>query len=214
MLNREIFSIRFKSLRNTHDLSTAHIANLLSLKSKGSIGDFESQRSIPSSDILTDITNLFGVSLDWLTGYSDRPYRNEILLYLEKNHIDRILATQTKPIPDFALAYIKVNPTYLNPDKREQYFSLPIRANIIFFLNKFKLTTERFITFNKPLQTAWSDFDEFKTHALPSLLDGYQFFKQAKNDNIKQLEELFILLEKLLITREISTPIFDISIKK
>lgn len=76
MINREIFSYRLKQLRTEKDLSMQALAEIVGLKNKGSIGQFESCRHIPSADILVALADFFDVSLDYLVGRSDKPERN------------------------------------------------------------------------------------------------------------------------------------------
>lgn len=73
MLNRLIFSNRLKKLRTEKSLSCSQLATLLNFKSKGSIGDLEAGKSLPSADKLYLIAEFFGVSIDYLTGRTDDP---------------------------------------------------------------------------------------------------------------------------------------------
>lgn len=215
MLNQKKFSQNLKLLRDTHKISNAVLSDLLKLKSRTSISDFEANRTLPSMTVLSDMADLFAVSLDWLTGRGKvSPYNNLILLSLEEEHLKRVIASQNNKLPDFALQYIKANPDYsLYPEKREKFFSLPVRANIVYILSCLRFETDRFHALEEPFnpKRAWDSFDSFKTHALPLILSGYQYIKAARRDNKKRTSELFEMLEKLVVTREITEPIFDIT---
>lgn len=72
MINREIFSNRLKQLRKEKNLSMQSLAQIVGLKSKGSIGQFETGLNVPSADILVALADYFGVSIDYLVGRSDK----------------------------------------------------------------------------------------------------------------------------------------------
>ncbi|AKX95665.1 transcriptional regulator [Moorella thermoacetica] len=75
MLNKKIFALRLKFLREQHNLSTQKLADALGLKSKGAITQFEKGIISPSVDTLISIADFFDVSLDYLVGRSDDPRR-------------------------------------------------------------------------------------------------------------------------------------------
>lgn len=114
MFSRSFFSTRLKLLRKSYFLTNNCLAFLLNLKNEASIRDYEAQRTVPSVDVLSDIANLFGVSIDWLTGRSNVPYTDEILLSLEEYNL------------------LPTVENYETPSKRSKLYSLPVRANIIF----------------------------------------------------------------------------------
>lgn len=94
---RIIFANRLKCLRIAHGLSTSQLAILLNFKSKGSIGNLESGRSMPLFNNLLCIANLFAVSLDWLTNRGEGgPYHNFILLSMEEKYLRRIKDTKNR----------------------------------------------------------------------------------------------------------------------
>lgn len=206
MFNNEIFANRIKSLRICHDLSVSQLAELLSLKSKGSISAFESQRGFPSYETLVYIADLFAVSLDWLTGRSDTPYVHEILLKQESH----ILKIGDHPsiinYPELGYFYraiweINKNPKYSDPQTRD-YFPLAVRANILFSLTVLnyaskKLYLDKYNSQMTPLEQIISD-----------LLN-------SKNKTSKQFGILCYTCLDTLTTymneRHFSNPIFDIS---
>lgn len=77
MINREIFSDRLKQLRKEKNLSMQELAQIVGLKSKGSIGQFETGLNVPSADILVALADYFDVSLDYLVGRTDKPEINK-----------------------------------------------------------------------------------------------------------------------------------------
>ncbi|WP_110954727.1 helix-turn-helix domain-containing protein [Anaerosinus massiliensis] len=125
MFNRYFFSYRLNLSKVTHNLTNTRLAALLGLKSRTSINDFESQRSLPSADILYDLSDLFGISIDWLTGRIDDPYNNEMLLKLEEQHLQNFLSKKAIFIPT----------NYQDPSTRINLYSLEVRANIVFLFS-------------------------------------------------------------------------------
>lgn len=77
MINREIFSDRLKQLRKEKNLSMQSLAQIVGLKSKGSIGQFETGLNVPSADILVALADYFDVSLDYLVGRTNKPEINK-----------------------------------------------------------------------------------------------------------------------------------------
>ncbi|WP_196600383.1 helix-turn-helix domain-containing protein [Pectinatus frisingensis] len=140
MYFREKFSERLTKLRLVHQIPTAILADILELKSRTSINDFESQRTNPSVDVLLKISKLFGVSLDWLSGYSNTPYINELLISYEEEFIDTndLHHPNITKHPDidhlFRAIAFDTTGKYLFPEDRIKFFSLPSRANILFSL--------------------------------------------------------------------------------
>jgi len=187
MFKRNIFSTRFKTLRTAHLLSMHQLADLLGLKSSGSVSNFETQKMIPSSDVLLTIADLFAISIDWLVGRSNIPYSHETILELEEQHLQRLALEIDKDenLRDFGYNYVEKNSIYLNPDMRFKNFSLPVRANIIFLLSWCQIETAFFI------------------------LESSESTATRRKIAMKHFDEL----GKLLTTREITTPIFDIYYK-
>jgi transcriptional regulator with XRE-family HTH domain len=63
---------RLKDLRVRHGYSRDKLANLLDI-GEASIPRYESNSSLPSSEVLTKIAVLFGVTSDYLLGLTDDP---------------------------------------------------------------------------------------------------------------------------------------------
>ena len=66
MIEFDIFVNNFKILRYNHQLSSADLVYILSLKSRSSVTNIESKRALPSLEFLVKISNLFAVKIDWL----------------------------------------------------------------------------------------------------------------------------------------------------
>lgn len=77
---KKIIGDRIKYLRTHNGYTQEGLANILGLKGKSSIANYESGNISPSDSVKIQICNLFGCSLDYLMGYSD--FRsNKHLLY-------------------------------------------------------------------------------------------------------------------------------------
>jgi transcriptional regulator with XRE-family HTH domain len=74
MLDRNIFSERFKTVRLEKKLTMVDIANSLGI-SKQSVHEWQTKRSAPSADKLVELADYFDVSIDYLVGRSDVPER-------------------------------------------------------------------------------------------------------------------------------------------
>ena len=83
-IDKSFIAKRVRMLRTDYTLTTTELAILLGFKRKTSITAIEVGRSVPSYDVLMYIVQLFGVSMDWLMGYSDIQYDEEVLLNVEK----------------------------------------------------------------------------------------------------------------------------------
>lgn len=145
MIKRKHFSERLIQLRQSHEISRPILANILNLKSRSSINHLEAQNIKPSVDVLLSISKLFGVSLDWLSGYSNTPYVAEVLLSYEEEFINEtgLRHPDIRKHADINYLYqvLVFSSTatfdYLGAN-RDKHFSLPVRANILFSLNVIK----------------------------------------------------------------------------
>ncbi len=73
MFPKKIFAERLKKLRTDHNVSMQTLAEELKLKNKGTIGQFETEKTAPSSETLIRVADYFNVSLDYLVGRSNNP---------------------------------------------------------------------------------------------------------------------------------------------
>lgn len=128
-----IFSDRFKQLRVTYDLSLADIALFLNLNSNVVPSKWELQKNWPSTEALISISRLFGVSTDWLLGNTDQPYNEALLETIEDELIHSVVYFGNSHQSIFnQTGFPEV---YYNPNLRKINYSMPVRANIIFFMN-------------------------------------------------------------------------------
>ena len=70
------FNKKIRMLRQLYDLTLKEEAELLGLKSGGNITAMESGKTKPSYETMVKIQALYGISIDWIMGYSDIPYNS------------------------------------------------------------------------------------------------------------------------------------------
>jgi Predicted transcriptional regulators len=75
MFPQKIFAERLKQLRTDRKVSMQKLAEEIGLKNKGTIGQFETEITVPAADTLINLADYFNVSLDYLVGRSNDPTR-------------------------------------------------------------------------------------------------------------------------------------------
>lgn len=97
------FSQKIRMLRQLYCLTLKEEAELLGLKSGGNITAMESGKTKPSYDTMVKIQALYGISIDWIMGFSDIPYNSitiEIALVQIKKKVIKMIKEGTI-YPDF-----------------------------------------------------------------------------------------------------------------
>lgn len=122
------FSNKLKLLRETYCLSTTELAHALGFKYNSTISEFERGKNTPSFATLINLTNFFGVTIDWLVGRSKVLYMPMTIKASEN-----MFELKDKNI-------IRNFPEYANPTERVRYYSLSVRASIavLIRLSKFQ----------------------------------------------------------------------------
>ena len=128
------FAERFKYLRNKYNLSIKNLTILLELKSTSSIFNWEHCVSLPSMDVLNAIINLFGISSDWLYGYSNEQYNKKLIAMKETELLSYL---KLLPLPTSLISAYK--------DKREEVLNWEERANIIFLIQAVKKDADKYL---------------------------------------------------------------------
>lgn len=202
---RQSFSKNFKFLRLSHQLSGKAISDMLGIKGSGHIAMWETQKNIPSLELLNQIIILFAVSSDWLLGYTDKPYNEKVIVTVEEmffnlsfnsNGKETPLLTKTSWIPN----------EYWEPELRSKTYSLPVRANIIFLLNNYLSSKidqleeqEKLDASSQLVRKIMNRKNELKNKTL------------AEKRKKEQLDLYFKQLQELLAAKESAKPIFDIT---
>ncbi|MBE6100867.1 MAG: helix-turn-helix transcriptional regulator [Selenomonas ruminantium] len=134
------------SLREKYNISRALLAEMLHLKSYTSISDFESGRTIPSLPVFLALSDLFGVSMDWLAGRSNVQYSSETLIPLENKLLKEAKTLANTPKDSVPMGFTRLcvlttignSSIYTDPYTRNRAFSLPERADIVLCMQVMK----------------------------------------------------------------------------
>lgn len=126
------FNKKIRMLRQLYDLTLKEEAELLSLKSGGNITAMESGKTKPSYETMVKIQALYGISIDWIMGYSDIPY-NSITIEIALEQIRKKVIKMIKEgtiYPDFI---VTLEDYYHSIDKLtiENQFNLILLQNYI-----------------------------------------------------------------------------------
>lgn len=89
------FSNRLISLRKEHGLTQEELAKIIK-KTRSSVSGYETEGKEPDLETVCLMANYFGVSTDYLLGYSDRPSHTEDVFYNDtvnfKKHFENLPA--------------------------------------------------------------------------------------------------------------------------
>ena len=202
MLNRSIFSKRFKLIRACYKFTFVEFSNIFKIVSKTTVNSWEKETNIPSADVLADLSTFFGISMDWFAGFSSIPYTQESIENAESNVLKNIAEV------DHANLFFKICPKeYLNHIERNTLYSLSIRANIIVLLHCW------YIPFCETYYLKQAD-DKSSNSSLVSEESGDDFYKpmlvfMPLLSTGKKFDEHYQNFFALLY-RKITTPIYDI----
>ena len=182
MLFHNNFTKNIKLLRSSHYISMNDLATMLDFKNKGTIGQMETGKALPSYEKLVDISNLFAVSLDWLVGRTTEPYSEEIISHLEDSLMDTKLSSESE--------FGANTPIYYSDyEQRKINYSLSERANIVFLLQYLKMLTEQ----NPSLLTA----SPKEASQLNNFISSISFFRAKR---FKDTEERYLFVLRGLST--------------
>ena len=202
------FSQRILLTRNAYFLSINDLSQMLEIKSKSNIYNWEKQRSFPSLDMFNKIIALFSISADWLLGYTDDPYNKNVIFSVENRLFAETIENNGVNIP--ILHKVPWIPEeYWNAELRGKTYSLPVRTNIAFLLRIYISHQKAMLEeqFKKEASPHWKNKIIDTANELLSQTLDYQI-KQ------KQLDLYYKQLRELLAAKESAKPIFDIQAQK
>lgn len=197
MFNRTIFSKRIKLIRKAYKFTIIEFSSYFKIVSKTSIGFWEKENSIPSADVLADLSTFLGISMDWFAGFSSIPYTKESIENAERNVFNKIEEI------DKGRVFLYLFPKeYISCEQREKLYSLPVRANIIMLLHcvyipyyeKYKTTKDE-IQHNTDINILAEDFKQY-------------YFTYKYKLTVKEktyVENLFLLLNRI-----VTIPVYNI----
>lgn len=137
------FSTKLKALRNAYGISFRETATILNISARSVVFEWENKKKFPSGENLNMISTVFGVPIDWLLGHTETLYFNDSITWTEKHlHIPHEnISPGTSQDLLWNLYLHEHYPEYANPQKRIQYYSLPVRANIAVLMYQVRLTS-------------------------------------------------------------------------
>lgn len=192
-------------MRLAYVLSTKNLAQFLGIKSGSNITFWETGKQKPSLEALELFCFSFGISVDWLMGYSYSPYNDEFLTLAE----EELLSIPNPFNPSLLyLPHLKWIPNeYLDANLRKATYSFPVRANIIFLLHNYLSTSLEAIKTQEQL------LGENRSTILDQFTRYYKMIKQAKTAQqaIKQHNLYIQSLHKLLEQKSNAAVLFDIT---
>lgn len=209
MLFYPFLSKRVNTIRNAHLLSHNDLAQVLNIKSKGNIYSWETQRSVPSIDVFNDIITLFGISSDWLLGYTNEPYNEKVL-----SSIETYILSQEFEFNGQNFKCLSSQPwipkEYFDNELRSKTYSLPVRANLIFLFNNYLAYQQAAL---HDTEFAQKSFIHAKCVELQRF---YRILSDPSTYAKKQKQRDFYIksLQDLLAAKESAKPIFDIQAQK
>ena len=137
-----IFGENLKNLRNSYQLSQVKLSRCLFLKSHNGVARWETGRSGPTVEKLTEIADFFAVSTDWLLGRSSVMYTDDMVSLAEEKVLDFLYQVPKNNNAEifyegylgyFLKQLIETLPhlPYGDSVKRKKEYNLEVRANLV-----------------------------------------------------------------------------------
>lgn len=202
MYDKKEFAKNLKNIREDNDVSKTDLAEILGLKSSSVISDYESGRISPSIEILYNISNLFGITTDWLIGRPDAVFSKNLIESLEEKIIN--LEHKIKQKDDDSLIYFKafglipvifINLGRCYEDSRKVY-GLKQRAKIIFIVNYWMNIAEKTLK-NESIDDKYKEW-------FSDLCEGMFLCKNWEDEEMK-----YLLAVCDILTENIKTKILE-----
>ena len=188
----------FIALRTAHQLSVNKLALLLGFKWASSAANIEKGKTMITTDTLITLSNLFGVSIDWILGRSSLPYTEESVAFAENLIIKKLKDADKRNeyFPEVSeYLYFK------SDDDRKKNYSLAVRANILFLLNIYELP-------NLVHRNTYFDMLEDPNYSKEEIS---KFAKKKPTFNFITANSGILCLElSFLLSRKQTEPIFNI----
>ncbi len=134
MKNFKKFAINLKTLRESHNLSMSELAELLFIRTSAGVNEFEAGRSKPTLETAINISTLFGISLEWLTGLADEPYTKNSITAANVAKAERINTIDPDDNIESIITLLSKD-LGLQPQIRTTEPSLAMQGNYIFLIN-------------------------------------------------------------------------------
>ena len=209
-----IFGDHLRKLRNSYGLSQVELSRLLSLKSHNGVARWETGRSGPTVEKLTEIANFFAVSTDWLLGRSTVLYsadvvktaEEKVIEALQRVHKNENSAIFYKGYIGYFLKHITEQLPYLpygDEERRNNEYTLEVRANIVV------LAQIIFISYIKGIEASIHAFNESRNKDKDSKVPEALFLPMTMQQ-IDKYGELMNEIGSLFFQKRI-TPIYRVT---
>ncbi len=144
MLQKTKFATRLKLIRKSHSLTHLQLSRICVIDnqpaiSQSTLSTWENGKKIGGSEAIILLSNIFGISADWLLGRIEYPYSSHVFKILEPKEFPISIEHNGKNVP---LKYVDFPEEYLDPCKREKEYDDEVRANIIYLLYLIKYEAE------------------------------------------------------------------------
>ncbi|MEN6621129.1 MAG: helix-turn-helix transcriptional regulator [Smithella sp.] len=130
MFDNHFFGQHVRQLRQSIGLSLQDVADFIGTQ-KSSLANIERGDKSPSINMMLNLANYFGVSLDYLTGRSDNPRHDEFIEKSEKEVLVKLLSD------NFTSWLVHMLPDlYRDLELRRKTYSIDQRLKIVFVLRE------------------------------------------------------------------------------
>lgn len=131
MFFSEKITANFKKTRLAYDFSIKNVSDLMGLRTTSVIGNIETHKGNASLNLLLKFAVTFGVSVDWLLGFSDTIFTPGSVSIAEQELEKRLSISDSS----FALRMLLNDDNWRDPNIRKQHYSLAVRTNIVALSN-------------------------------------------------------------------------------
>lgn len=134
-MNESIFKSNMKKIRQSYELTLNEMAEIIGINSRSAICEMEnpSIKKRISLEKVLEVTNIFGISMDWLFSGKGNIYNEYTIEETEK---EMLKATQfIKP----SILKLTIPEWYKNEEQRKNHYNITERANIIYRLRLYLL---------------------------------------------------------------------------
>lgn len=134
-MNESIFKSNMKKIRQSYELTLNEMAEIIGINSRSAICEMEnpSIKKRISLEKVLEVTNIFGISMDWLFSGKGNIYNEYTIEATEKELLKT--AGFIKP----SMLKLTIPEYYKDKEQRKNHYDIKERANIIYRLRLYLL---------------------------------------------------------------------------
>lgn len=134
-MNESIFKSNMKKIRQSYELTLNEMAEIIGINSRSAICEMEnpSIKKRISLEKVLEVTNIFGISMDWLFSGKGNIYNEYTIEATEKELLKT--AGFIKP----SMLKLTIPEYYKDEEQRKNHYDIKERANIIYRLRLYLL---------------------------------------------------------------------------